>query len=153
MEIATRHETAREQSVVQRGAVRVLRRLPVHLAVIAFVLLWSVPTIALIVSSFRPAAEITTSGWWTSIKTPLTWTLDNYDAVLNQRGLGKAFVNSFIHARDGWTGVMPYGLILSAVTVAVMMVSDWFGRAMVYRHGVGVSRSDYDDDYGRRAQP
>lgn len=61
-----------------------------------------------------------------------------------------AFVNSFVHARDGWTGVMPYGLILSAVTVAVMMVSDWFGRAMVYRHGVGVSHSDVD--YGRREQ-
>lgn len=50
-----------------------------------------------------------------------------------------AFVNSLVHARDGWTGVVPYGLVLSAVTVLVMMVSDWLGRAMVYRHGVGVS--------------
>ena len=50
-----------------------------------------------------------------------------------------AIVNSFVHAADGWTGVMPYGLILSAVTVLVMAVTDWFGRAMVYRHGSGVS--------------
>src|SRR3546814_5787201 len=50
-----------------------------------------------------------------------------------------AIVNSFVHAADGWTGVVPYGLILSAATVVVMMVSDWFGRAMVFRHGVGVS--------------
>lgn len=50
-----------------------------------------------------------------------------------------AFANSLIHARDGWTGVIPYGLILSAVTVLLMMVSDWLGRAMVYRYGVGVS--------------
>jgi len=57
-----------------------------------------------------------------------------------------AFFNSLVHARDGWTGVVPYGLILSAVTVIVMMVSDWFGRAMVFRHGVGVS----ERDYGRR---
>jgi uncharacterized membrane protein len=49
-----------------------------------------------------------------------------------------AIFNSFIHARDGWTGVVPYGLILSAVTVLLMMVSNWFGRAMVFRHGVGV---------------
>jgi uncharacterized membrane protein len=55
-----------------------------------------------------------------------------------------AFVNSLVHARDGWTGVVPEGLILSAVTVIVMMVSDWLGRAMVYRHGVGVSASDYE---------
>lgn len=50
-----------------------------------------------------------------------------------------AFVNSLVHAADGWTGVVPYGLVLSAVTVLVMGVTDWFGRAMVYRHGVGVS--------------
>lgn len=53
-----------------------------------------------------------------------------------------AIVNSFVHAADGWTGVVPYGLILSAVTVVVMMVSDWFGRAMVFRHGVGVSHHE-----------
>src|SRR3546814_15136362 len=28
-----------------------------------------------------------------------------------------AIVNSFVHAADGWTGVVPYGLILSAATV------------------------------------
>jgi uncharacterized membrane protein len=55
-----------------------------------------------------------------------------------------AFVNSLVHARDGWTGVVPEGLILSAVTVIVMMISDWLGRSMVYRHGVGVSASDYE---------
>jgi uncharacterized membrane protein len=50
-----------------------------------------------------------------------------------------AIVNSFVHAADGWTGVVPYGLVLSAATVLVMAVTDWFGRAMVFRHGVGVS--------------
>lgn len=50
-----------------------------------------------------------------------------------------AIVNSFVHAADGWTGVVPYGLILSAATVLLMMVSDWFGRSMVFRHGIGVS--------------
>lgn len=62
-----------------------------------------------------------------------------------------AFVNSFVHARDGWTGIMPYGLILSAATVIIMMASDWFGRAMVYRHGVGVSHGDVGDY--RRSEP
>jgi len=50
-----------------------------------------------------------------------------------------AFVNNFVHAGDGWTAVVPYGLALSAVTVLVMIITNWFGRAMVYRHGVGVS--------------
>jgi len=56
--------------------------------------------------------------------------------------LGLALLNSFVHAGDGWTAVVPWGLVLSAATVIVMIVSDWFGRALVFNHGVGVS--DYD---------
>ena len=48
-------------------------------------------------------------------------------------------LDSLVHAGDGWTGVVPYGLILSAATVLVMLVTDWFGRAMVFRYGAGVS--------------
>lgn len=32
-----------------------------------------------------------------------------------------AFMNSLVHARDGWTGVVPWGLFLSALTVLVMI--------------------------------
>lgn len=53
-----------------------------------------------------------------------------------------AFVNSLIHAADGWVGVVPYGLALSVVTVLVMAVTDWLGRSMVYRHRVGVKNHD-----------
>jgi uncharacterized membrane protein len=53
-----------------------------------------------------------------------------------------AVVNSFVHAGDGWTAVVPWGLVLSALTVAVMIVTAWLGRSMVYRHGIGVSRHD-----------
>lgn len=53
-----------------------------------------------------------------------------------------AFFNSLVHAADGWTGVVPYGLILSAATVLVLAVSDWFGRAMVFRHGIGISNHE-----------
>lgn len=50
-----------------------------------------------------------------------------------------AIVNSFVHAGDGWTGVVPWGLVLSAVTVLLLLVTGWLGGSMVYRHGVGVS--------------
>ena len=53
--------------------------------------------------------------------------------------LALAVLNSLVHAGDGWTGVVPYGLILSGATVLVMLVTDWFGRAMVFRYGAGVS--------------
>jgi uncharacterized membrane protein len=44
-------------------------------------------------------------------------------AFLFAVALALAVVNSFIHAGDGWTAVVPYGLALSAATVAVMVLS------------------------------
>jgi uncharacterized membrane protein len=32
-----------------------------------------------------------------------------------------AFLNSLVHARDGWTAVVPWGLFLSALTVLVIV--------------------------------
>ena len=49
-----------------------------------------------------------------------------------------AFINSLVHSADGWTGVVPWGLALSALTVLVLIVTNWFGRTMVYRYGTGV---------------
>jgi uncharacterized membrane protein len=45
-----------------------------------------------------------------------------------------ALINSLVHAGDGWTAIVPYGLILSAVTVIVIAVTDWFCRSMSYRY-------------------
>ncbi len=53
-----------------------------------------------------------------------------------------ALVNSFVHAADGWTGVVPWGLILSAATVLLLLVTGWLGGSLVYRHGVGVSHHE-----------
>lgn len=50
-----------------------------------------------------------------------------------------ALVNNFVHARDGWTSVVPTGLTLSAVTVALMAVTVLLGRLLVYRHVPGGS--------------
>jgi uncharacterized membrane protein len=63
-------------------------------------------------------------------------------AVGNTVVLLLAFINSLVHARDGWTGVVPVGLALSVVTVALMLVTGWLGASLVYRHGVGVKGHD-----------
>ncbi len=53
--------------------------------------------------------------------------------------LGLSLLNSFVHSRDGWTSVVPTGLILSAVVVLILFVTGWLGWSMVYRHKVGVA--------------
>ncbi|MCK9519697.1 MAG: carbohydrate ABC transporter permease [Dehalococcoidia bacterium] len=71
-------------------------RIPLHLVLVAVIVLWSVPTIALLISSFREPQLISSSGWWNALTPPWDFTWSNYDAVLNQRGMGRAFVNSLL---------------------------------------------------------
>ncbi len=80
-----------------RGSLRwISARAPLHLALIALALLWSIPTIALLASSFRDPTAIASSGWWNIITEPFDLTLGNYDEVLGKRGMLDAFFNSLI---------------------------------------------------------
>lgn len=63
-------------------------------------------------------------------------------AIGNVVVLVLAFANNLVHARDGWTAVVPYGLLLSALTVLVLLVTGWLGASLVHVHGVGVRSHD-----------
>ncbi len=95
--------TAREGPDIKRiflklfvGLRRFVSRLPIHAILIAAALLWMTPTIGLLVSSFRPPTEVASTGWWTAFQTPFKFTLDNYESVLSQAGMGRSFINSLI---------------------------------------------------------
>ncbi len=78
---------------------RALARGPLHLIIVAIGVLWMLPTLGVLISSFRPALDASTSGWWTVFQTPFDftqYTLENYERVIGQDGLGRAFVNSLI---------------------------------------------------------
>lgn len=62
-------------------------------------LLWTVPTFGVFVSSFRPEADVKSTGWWTFFLHPTHFTLSNYDSVLStdpgSDGLSHFLLNSF----------------------------------------------------------
>jgi len=97
--------TAVATTQVQKAVVRPTRprrrrrrRVFLHLAVAALMALWAVPTVGLLVSSFRRQEVLSTSGWWTAIAPPYHFTMENYRAVFDQQGIGQAFVNSLFIA-------------------------------------------------------
>jgi alpha-glucoside transport system permease protein len=69
----------------------------VKLVVLAIAVIWLIPTLGLLITSFRPQELINTTGWWTSfahIFDSSQWTISNYDAVLSRQGFGNSFLNS-----------------------------------------------------------
>jgi alpha-glucoside transport system permease protein len=74
------------------------RKLALHIAVAALMIIWAVPTVGLLVSSFRPQEVLSSSGWWTAFAPPYHFTLENYRDVVNQQGIGQAFINSLFIA-------------------------------------------------------
>ena len=61
-----------------------------------------------------------------------------------------AVFNNFVHARDGWTSVVPTGLTLSVIMVLIMIVSGFLGHRMVYAH---VDRDVRREPFEREDRP
>ena len=68
-------------------------RSPTHIILGLIGLVWLVPSVGLLITSFRPSADMRATGWWTVIFEP-RFTLANYERVFSAEGMGGAFLNS-----------------------------------------------------------
>jgi alpha-glucoside transport system permease protein len=69
----------------------------IRIVVLAIVVLWLIPTLGVLITSFRPEDLVVSSGWWTALAHPFRaaeWTLQNYRTALDAGGFGNAFMNS-----------------------------------------------------------
>ena len=67
--------------------------------VVLITVLWTIPTLGLLITSLRPAADAQNSGWWTWFRNPAV-TLSNYAEVITggntiPQGIAPYFWNSF----------------------------------------------------------
>ncbi len=90
-----------QRSSLGSQLVRAFSSSALTIIVVLIALLWSVPTIGLLISSFRTPTDIHSSGWWTGLFPPWHFTIENYQNVLQSEGLGSAFVNSLFIAIPG----------------------------------------------------
>jgi alpha-glucoside transport system permease protein len=70
----------------------------VTMAILA--LLWTIPTIGLLVTSFRTRDDAAASGWWTALLNPFSsdWTTSNYSGAWTGADLSSGFINSIVVA-------------------------------------------------------
>jgi alpha-glucoside transport system permease protein len=69
----------------------------VRIGLLVIVILFLIPTIGLLVTSFRVREDATSTSWWGALFNPFSqdWTLAGYQEVLSQ-GMGNAFINSLV---------------------------------------------------------
>ncbi|WP_414738805.1 carbohydrate ABC transporter permease [Microbacterium hydrocarbonoxydans] len=67
------------------------------IASIIIAVLWTIPTLGLFISSFRPRDQISSSGWWEFFVNPQV-TLDNYAEVLKSGTTQLTIIESFVNS-------------------------------------------------------
>jgi alpha-glucoside transport system permease protein len=79
--------------------VNAVKKTPMRVIILLLVIVWTVPTLGLLVSSFRSPEAIQTTAWWVGLANAFDfgqWTLQNYESVLFADFMGLAFFNSLL---------------------------------------------------------
>jgi alpha-glucoside transport system permease protein len=77
----------------------ILSAAPLRIVILTICFIWTLPTVGLLISSFRPPADLQTSGWWTVLAHPFETsqsTVQNYQDVISADRMGDAFLNSLL---------------------------------------------------------
>jgi alpha-glucoside transport system permease protein len=76
---------------------KLVAKTPLHLAILIFAAIWIIPTLGLLLTSFRDPTNIAGTGWWTVLPRLFSggqYSLENYVGVLRGEGLARSFLNS-----------------------------------------------------------
>jgi alpha-glucoside transport system permease protein len=94
---------------------------PIASAIVTVIaVLWTIPTLGLVVTSFRNKEDMLSSGWWSSFF-HLNYTLENFRAVLFQ---GSSTL--------GNQGMIPFAVNSLAITIPGVVLSVGFGLLAAY---------------------
>lgn len=73
-----------------------LQRLPLHIVIAIFCAIWVLPTLGLIINSFRAPADMASAGWWTALFPPHGFTFASYTTVLQTENVATSIFNSVL---------------------------------------------------------
>ena len=92
---------ARTVAVTASDAKKRLTSPWASLIAIIIAILWTIPTVGLLITSFRRQLDIQRTGWWTALTNPFAepWTLDNYRrALTTSTGGGQTILDNVINS-------------------------------------------------------
>lgn len=98
---------------------------------IIIAILWTVPTVGLLITSVRPEGEIRTTGWWTFFTNP-TFTLENYQEVLFGRASSGNLASFFLNSLTITVPATLIPLTLAILAAYAFSVLRWRGRDTVF---------------------
>ena len=106
-------------------------RLIIRVFLGGLVIIWTAPTLGLLVSSFRAAEAVAGTGWWTALVEPFAsgqWTLRNYERVILADNMGNAFLNSLLVTLP--STVIP--ITIAAFAAYALAWMDFPGRHLIF---------------------
>jgi alpha-glucoside transport system permease protein len=134
----------------------------VQVFLIAVALFWLVPTIGLLVSSFRAPTDISTSGWWKALTAPAQLTFTNYESLLGNDTITSSLVNTVLitvpstllvvvvgslagyafawleFAGRDWWFLLVVALLVVPIQIALIPVARLFGDIGIFGDIIGV---------------
>ncbi|AGP59168.1 hypothetical protein M271_38895 [Streptomyces rapamycinicus NRRL 5491] len=102
---------------------RTLSRSPIHLVLTVIGVIWAIPVVGLLVTSFRTTGAVATSGWWTELAHP-AFTPENYAGAATLIDLAAAAGNSLAIAVPATVGTVT----VSAVAAYALARMPFRGR-------------------------